>query len=286
MPTTQDTNADLQQRFERILAKSRDYGDGGRLVLETAYHTLAAGRAMDRWPDVGLEDLWAHAIQEGRTLFNDDKARWGRTGPRETKDMIGQTTVGPWQLTTTNIQNEYGVPYGVHADWTMKQVFDFCESHPAVQAGMICDYIQKSYSMLGTRSPYAIQRYFWLEAFVKNEIGQGQWDKSVLPTPPDGDWKKLTPAMKADTGFYAKQILLGYKTKSDGLLYWLWVTGDLDAISATLSMWKTQHDGTWNDAKQTVDWVESSGRFAVKEEDLKWVPDEARAAIADRVRTR
>ena len=279
----QDTS-NLQHRFELMAEKSREFREGGRLVLETAYHTLAGGREIERWPDVGLEDLWAHAIQEGRSLFNNPKARWGRTGPRETKDMNGQTTVGPWQLTIGNITAEYGVPYGVHADWPEGKVFDFCEAHPGVQVGMICDYIQKSYSKFGTRSPFAIQRYFWLEAFVRNEIGQGQWDKSVLPVPPDGDYQKLTPAMKADTGFYAKQILLGYDENPHGLLYWLWVTGDLDAISATLAAWKNQREGKWDAVNKKVDLLDPSGRFTIREEDLLHVPAEARAAIAERVR--
>lgn len=267
--------SDLQRRFEQMADRSRDTGDGGRLILELAYHTLAAGRAMLRWPDVGLEDLWAHALKEGRTLFNDEKARWGKTGPRETKDMIGQTTIGPWQITITNVQNDYGLPYGIGPEWKEADVFDYCQNNPAVQAGMICDYIQRSYSTLGKRGPFAIQRYFWLEAFVKGEIGQGAWDKSVLPIPPDGDWKKLTAAMKADTGFYAKQILLGTDYNPRGLLYWLWVTGDLEGIKSTLDAWRTQRDGTWDEPAKTVKWGTTSGRYAIKKEDLKYVPEEA-----------
>lgn len=260
---------------------SRDTGDGGREIVETAYHTLAAGRALYRWPDVGLEDLWAHALKEGRTLFDDPKARWGRTGPRETKDMIGQTTIGPWQITIGNVQNDYGLPYGISPSWKTNDVFDYCQQNPPVQAGMICDYIQRSYSTFGERGPYAIQRYFWLEAFAKNEIGQGPWDKSVLPTPPDGDWKKLTPEMKADTGFYAKQILLGTKGNPRGLLYWLWTTGDTNAISATLNRWRTQRDGTWNEETKLVDLGSASGHFTIALDDLKYVPDEAcRSTIA------
>lgn len=254
---------------------SRDTGDGGRQVLETGYHALAAGRALLRWPEVGLEDLWAHALKEGRSLFNNDNARWGRTGPRETKDMIGQTTIGPWQITIQNVQNDYGLPYGITPEWKQGDVFDYCQNNPAVQAGMICDYIQRSYSTLGKRSPFAIQRYFWLEAFVKTEIGQGTWDKSVLPNPPDGDWKKLTPEMKADTGFYAKQILLGTSYNPRGLLYWLWATGDLEGLKGTLDAWKTQRDGTWDAAANTVKWGEATGRYAIKAEDLKYVPEEA-----------
>lgn len=273
---------ELQRRFETMIDRSRDYGDGGREVLETAYHALAAGQAMGRWIDVGLEDLWAHAIKEGRGLFNDPKARWGRTTAAQTKDMIGQTTIGPWQLTIGNVQKQYGQPYGVHKDWPAEQAFKFCEARPHVQAGMICDYIAISYSSLGVRGPLAIQRYFWLSAFVKGEIGQGQWDKSVLATPPEGDWTKLTYAMKRDTGFYAKQILVGHAHNPHGLLYWLWVTADLDAIRATLLAWKNQRDVTWDEGPADVKYLDTtSGKYAIVADDLKYVPDEAaRAAIA------
>ena len=276
------THADLQRRFERMLDASRDTGDGGREVLETAYHVLSGGRELDRWPDVGLEDLWAHALKEGRSLFPNPNARWGRTGPRETKDMIGQTTIGPWQITIDNVRRDYGLPYGIHNDWPQRRVFEFCEQRPRVQAGMICDYIQRSYSTLGVRSPYAIQRYFWLEAFAKREIGQGAWDKSVLPVPPDGDWRKLTPEMKADTGFYAKQILLGTPSNPRGLVHWLWITGDTDAIHQTLATWSTQRDGTWNAQTNTLDLAESTGTFTVRSDDLHYIPDPAcRAFVTD-----
>ena len=271
---------DLQRRFDRLLERSRDTGDGGREVLETAYHTLAAGQAMGRWLDVGLEDLWAHALKEGRTLFADPKARWGRTTAAQTRDMIGQTTIGPWQMTIRNVQKIYGLPYGVRYDWPTEDVFHFIEARPTVQAGMICDYIGNSYASLGVRGPFSIQRYFWLSAFVKGEIGQGAWDKSVLPVAPDGDWTKLTYAMKRDTGFYAKQILLGTEYNPRGLLYWLWVTDDLDAIRATFEAWKSQRDGTWNEGPGEVIYLESTGRFTIGADDFKYVPDEAREAIA------
>lgn len=273
---------DLQARFERMLEHSRDTGDGGREILETGYHVLAAGQAMLRWPDVGLEDLWAHALKEGRTMFDDPNVRWGKTGPKETADMLGQTTIGPWQMTVRNVQKEYGPPYGVRAEWTPAEIFAFCQERPAIQAGMICDYIQKSYSTLGVRSPYAIQRYFWLAAFVIGEIGQGPWDASVLPKPPDGDWTKITAAMKRETGFYAKQILLGTQYNPRGLLYWLWVNDDIEAIRSTLQTWADQRDGSWNENDSTANLIGPRGRYLISSDDLHYVPDETcKKAIAD-----
>lgn len=272
---------DLQTRFERMLDRSRDTGDGGREILETGYHILAAGKQMKRWPDVGLEDLWAHALKEGRTMFDDPNVRWGKTGPKETADMLGQTTIGPWQMTLRNVQKEYGPQYGVRAEWTPGEVFAFCQKHPEIQAGMICDYIQISYSTYGIRSPYAIQRYFWLAAFVIGEIGQGAWDASVLPKPPDGDWTKLTAAMKRDTGFYAKQILLGTEYNKRGLLYWLWVNDDLDGIKNTLQTWADQRDGSWDEANAQANLIGPRGHYVIAAEDLKYVPEEkCREAIA------
>ena len=271
---------DLQQRFERMSDRSRDLGDGGREVLETAYHTLAAGRAMGRWPDVGLEDLWSHAIKEGRGLFADPTTRWGRPTAARARDVVGQTTIGPWQMTLRNVQRLYGQPYGVRYDWPAADVFRFVEDRPGVQAGMICDYVATSYASLGPRGPLAIQRYFWLSAFVKGDIGQAAWDRGVLPEAPDGDPAKLTYAMRRQTGFYAKQILLGTRANPRGLLYWLWVTGDLDAIRATLLAWKQQRDVTWNEGPADVLYLESTGHYAIVVDDLKYVPDEARDAIA------
>lgn len=275
-----DEQRDLQQRFERLLAASGDYGAGGREVLEVAYHVLAAGRALRRWPDVGLEDLWAHAIKEGRSLFPDPRRRWGRTGPLETRDMIGQTTVGPWQMTLDNVRRVYGLPYGIAPDWSEARVFEFLRGEPAVQAGMICDYIQLSYSTLGRRSPHAIQRYFWLEAYVRGEIGRGAWDRSVLPVAPDGDWTRLTPAMKADTGFYAMQVVAGAESNPHGLLWWLWVSGDVEGIADLLRTWRDEPARTWDEAAGESRPTTRPGGFALSREHLRYLPDpRARDAI-------
>ena len=40
-----------------------------------------------------------------------------------------------------------------------------------------------------------------------------------------------------ETGFYAKQLLLGSRFNPEGLLYWLYVSGDLQAIRQTLQTW-------------------------------------------------
>jgi len=267
----------LQNRFTQILARSDQFGDGGKIVLETAYHTLAAGQAIGRWPDVGLEDLWTHAIKEGGVLFNKPDARWAKTGPQETKDMIGQTTIGPWQITVGNVKNKFGQPYGVSPDWPDADVFTYCKARPEMQAGMISDYIQEAYAQYGRRSPYAIQKYFWLEAFIKNEISQAaEWDKSVLPNPPDGDWKKLTPAMKADTGFYAKQIVCGTKENPNGLLWWLWVTHAHDEIREVFMTWRRQSVRVWDEAKSTATATgEQTITFAITRDDLRYIPDPA-----------
>ncbi|MDW8261461.1 MAG: hypothetical protein RMJ35_02955 [Phycisphaerales bacterium] len=278
---------DLQARFERILEHSRGFGPGGREVLETAYHTLAAGQHIGRWPDVGLEDLWAHAIKEGAGLFNRPEARWSKTGPEETRDMLGQTTIGVWQITISNIKQKYGLAYGISPEWPENRVFSHCRDRPQVQAGMICDYIQEAYSQYGRRSPYAIQKYFWLEAFVKKEIGQGAWDRSVLPTAPDGDWRKLTPELKAQTGFYAKQIVLGSPTNPHGLIWWLWVSGDVEGIREVLATWKIQPARVWDEAAQfAIAEGSSTDQFAISPDDLKYMPDpECRAFVASQLQS-
>jgi hypothetical protein len=260
---------DLDRRYHAIAAASDAYGDGGRVVLETAWRVLREGRAEGRWRSVGLEDLWVEAIQEGASLFNKPDRRWGRTTAAETKDMIGQTTIGPWQITVTNVRTKYGLPYGVKPEWSESEVYAFCRDHPEVQVKMIADYIQEAYTDYGRRSPYGIQRYFWLEGYTRGWIGQGTWDDSVLPIPPDGDWTKLTPEMKADTGFYAKQVLLGWRGNKRGLLYWLCVTDDDQAIRVTLRTWRDQKRMTWDEAAGRAVRTDEPGGFAVRPEDLK-----------------
>ena len=262
---------ELDRRYGAIAAQAEAYGAGGRIVLDTAYRTLRQGRASGKWELVGLEDLWVEAIQEGAGLFNKPDRRWGKTTAAETKDMIGQTTIGPWQITVTNVKSKYGRPYGVQADWPDAQVYAYCRDHPEIQVQMIADYIQEAYSTYGVRGPYGIQRYFWLEAYVRGWIGRGRWDQSVLPNPPDGDWTKLTPEMKADTGFYAKQILLGWRGNPRGLLYWLWVTGDTEAIRETLRTWRDQRQMTWDTTVNDAVPTNEPGDFAIYPADLQYV---------------
>jgi hypothetical protein len=97
-----------------------------------------------------------------------------------------------------------------------------------LQARLAADFIEDSYRVYGRRTPYAIQRYFWLEAFRQKKIGQGAWYNNVLAR---------APAEMKNTGFYAKQFVLGSRFNPEGLLYWLYVTGDEPAIREILSVW-------------------------------------------------
>jgi hypothetical protein len=79
--------------------------------------------------------------------------------------------------------------------------------------------------------------------------------------------------MKADTGFYAKQVLVGWK-HSPGLLYWLCVTGDGAGIREALQIWRDQKIMVWDDSvSEGGDAVLTSqpGRFAVQPEDFKYL---------------
>ena len=257
--------------FHKMRAASGAFGDGGVIVLTVGAEALTEGKKAGKWPDVELTDLWAHAIKEGSVLFNAPERRWGKTGPEETADIIGQTTIGPWQMTIQNVKHKYGPKYGVDPAWDDEAVYTFCRDNPKVQASMISDLIQENYDLLGKRSPYAIQCYFWLEAYAKREIGQGPWDKRVLPTAPDGDWKKLTPEMKADTGFYAKQLVCGSPTNHYGLLYWLAVTEKDAEIADLLRTWKNQYHRAWDAKSGTTIRTAQPGNFAIGEEDLKYL---------------
>lgn len=260
--------AELDAKYKKIkeFIGTEMYGKGGLEVLTVAYKALREKKERGEAELVGLEDLWTHALQEGAVLFNIPDKLWGKTTAEETSDMLGQTTIGPWQITIWNVKDIYGPPYGVKKDWSNAKVYIWCREHPLIQAKMIADYIQKSYVDYGKRGPYAIQRYFWLEAYVKGEIGQGEWTKSPVAKSPTGRWQDLTPEMKRNTGFYAKQILLGCHHNPHGLLFWLWVTGDIEAIKETLRTWKHQKKLIWKDGKIVP--TDEPGNFAIKPEDV------------------
>lgn len=242
-PNTQAADQ-LEEKYNRIhtFIDEEMYGPGGPVVLKVAYEALREKHAAGEAPLVGLEDVWSHSLQEGLALFNKPDQLWGRTTAKQTADMIGQTTIGPWQMTLWNIRDNYGPRYGIDPAWANAELYAFCREHPDIQAKMIIDYIQLSYETFGQRTPYAIQRYFWLEPFVKGELGQAEdWTKSVVAKPPPGgSWQDLTPAMKADTGFYAKQILMGAPYTKSGLLFWLHVTEDADGARDVLRTWRDQ----------------------------------------------
>lgn len=273
--------ADLDRRYEAMRTASEQYGPGGLEVLALAHRVLREGWEDGRWLDVGLEDLWTEALQEGRTLFNDPSRRWGQTTALETKDMLGQTTIGPWQITLRNVREQYGLPYGVQQDWSDRDIYAYCRDNPEIQVAMICDYIAEAYDRYGRRGPYAIQKYFWLEAYARGQIGRGAWDSSVLPNPPDGDWRKLTPEMKADTGFYAKQIVCGWRGGSERLLYWLCVTGDDAAIRELLKTWRDQPRMAWDDRRKDAVLTGERGGFTITRDDLRYLA--AHPACAERV---
>lgn len=265
----------LDEKYQKIrdFIGETMYGKGGLEVLTVGYKALREKQLKGEAHLVGIEDLWAHALQEGLSLFNKPDKLWGHTTAEETHDMIGQTTIGPWQITVQNVKNIYGIPYGVKPEWSNNQVYAFCREHPEIQAKMIIDYIQLSYTMYGKRSVYAIQRYFWLEPFVKGEIGQGPWTNSPVAIPPEGKtWKDLTPEMLRNTGLYAKQILLGTRYNHRGLLFWLWVTGDIEGIKEVLRTWRDQKKYVWQEGEEGKEGraipTDEPGNFAIKPEDI------------------
>lgn len=284
----QQSTLTVQMRYERISSfiGTERYGEGGQVVLRVAAKALEEKNAAGEGLLVGLEDVWSHSLQEGLALFNKPDALWGKTTAEETSDMIGQTTIGPWQMTLRNIRHTYGKPYGVKESWTDVEIYEYCRQRPIIQAKMIIDYIQQSYETFGKRSPYAIQRYFWLEPFVKGELGQSEdWTKIVVAKPPTGGtWKDLTPEMKADTGFYAKQILLGTSYTNSGLLFWLQVTSDQEGLHETLRTWRDQKriiiapDDAPENKTMTIEGVRymqtnQPGGFAISEDDVIYYKD-------------
>lgn len=253
----------LDERYEKIRAHPAWEKPGAQEVLRVAWETLRAGK----WKEVGLEDLAVESLQEGRSLFEKPEKRWGPTTAEETKDFVGQTTIGPWQITIANVRNIFGAKYGVKKEWTDAEIAAFCAKNPKVQAAMICDYIEGTYTRYGRRSPYAIQAYFWLEPFVKGESARGPWDESVLKRP------------MRESGFYAKQIVCGHKNQPYGLLYWLALTGAWDEARDLARVWREtkRHEWTEGGARPTKE----PGGFGLASDDLRYVPDEAiRARLA------
>jgi len=212
----------LQDRFEKIEAVSAEYGAGGQAVLREAFATLSHRD----YSQTGIEDLWAIALKEGKNLF-DRQILWSSTGPLQTGDMLGQITIGPWQLTLTNARR-YGKLYGIQPSWNDNQLVSFLREAPRIQASLAADYIEEAYRTHGRRTPYALQSYFWLDAFLQKRIGQGPWYASVIADKPD---------QRRLTGFYAKQLQLGSRFNPKGLLYWLYTTGDEEAILEILRSW-------------------------------------------------
>lgn len=263
---------DIDTRYQRIRQHIRRYGRGGEEVLRVAWQTLRRGYVRGRWSRVGLEDLWTHALQEGRALFAQPRHRlWGTTHAQETGDMLGQTTVGPWQMTWKNVRDRFGHSHGIGKHWSDARILAYCRQHPHVQAAMIADYIQQSYEQYGQRSPYAIQNYFWLEGYLRRWIGLAAWHVSVLPRRPVGGWRKLTPGMKANTGFYAKQIILGTPHHPYGLLYWLWISRDATTIRQILQNWHNQPRMQWDSTKQMAILTPQQGNFAIRPRDIRYV---------------
>ncbi len=279
----EETTRDAAARIRAFIGTGM-YGPGALEVLHVAEQALVEKHAAGEAPLVRLEDLWAHALQEGLVLFDDPERRWGRTTAAETGDMIGQTTIGPWQITVANIRNIYGPPYGVDPAWTNEQIHAYIRDRPVVQAKMIADYIQLSYEQFGVRSPYAIQRYFWLEPYVRGEIGQADdWTRSPVAKPGPGQtWQDLTPADKANTGFYARQVLLGTSYTRSGLLFWLVVTGNESAAREAIRTWRDQTrmalgaDGVYTTTGEP-------GNFALSPADILFADDHPE--IRDRLRT-
>ncbi|MEQ8820804.1 MAG: hypothetical protein RLY93_11220 [Sumerlaeia bacterium] len=269
LPSEQETRAAAGRI--RAFIGSEMFGPGAFEVLTVAEEALIEKHAAGEASLVRLEDLWAHALQEGLVLFNNPEKRWGRTTAEETSDMIGQTTIGPWQMTVTNIRTTYGPRYGVDQAWMNTEIYDFVRGYPEIQAKMIADYIQLSYEKFGVRSPYAIQRYFWLEPYVRGEIGQAEdWTKSPVAKPGPGQtWKDLTAADKADTGFYAKQVLLGTHYTKSGLLFWLLVTGNEDAAREAIRTWR-DHRRVVLDPRNGYVTTEVPGGFALSPEDVRF----------------
>ena len=212
----------LQARLEKIQAASSGYGPGGSAVLQAAYEALSEGN----YTLVGIEDLWAVALKEGKNRF-DSPRLWSATTPQQTGDMLGQTTIGPWQITLQNARQR-GIYYDISSDWDDTARIAFLETRPRIQAHLAADILEAAYQTYGKRSPYALQSYFWLEGFLQKKIGQGRWYDSVLA---------LDPTAMRNTGFYAKQLLLGSRFNPHGLLYWLYITQDESAIRETLSAW-------------------------------------------------
>ena len=82
--------------------------------------------------------------------------------------------------------------------------------------------------------------------------------------------------MKADTGFYARQIVCGTKENPNGLLWWLWVTHAHDEIREVLMTWRRQSVRVWDEAKSAAKPTgEQTIAFAITRVDLRYIPDPA-----------
>ncbi len=253
------------------------WGKGGLDVFNTAVKALEIGYKNGEYKLISIEDLWVEALQEGKILFNKPhNIRWGVTPAKMTGDMLGQTTVGPWQMTIWNIKKNYGPKYGITQKMSNKDIVNWCIKNPIYQARMIADYIENAYEKYGKRNPYAIQSYFWLDAYVKGEIGQSKkWWKSPVAKPPIGKtYKDLTPEMKKDTGFYAKQIVCGTPHQPYGLLFWLAYNDKEKEIAQLLHTWKHAKKLKWDEKLNKPILSSIPANFEITKKDLLFFPKE------------
>jgi hypothetical protein len=88
-PSLNDTptpaSVDLDVRYQRIsqLVGDDTYGPGGQVVLGVAYRALKEKHAAGEGLLVGLEDLWAHSLQEASRCSTSPRSCGDAPPPRK-----------------------------------------------------------------------------------------------------------------------------------------------------------------------------------------------------------
>ncbi len=281
---TQALKDKMDSEYKELVIKARKMALDWAMRLDTINDLLDSSRdaleelnKQGKAPLVELTDLWAVVSQEGTyvtagNILNYWGMNYGDGTLRAMEETRDDTFIGPWRLDTKDIL-KYGPDCG--ATGTLDQIIQSFADNSKLEVMIVASKLQDLYAQFGKRSPYALQSYFNLEAYLKGEIGQGKWDDYILVKYPP-----VTPEKLKATGFYGKQLLMGSNTDPSyhyiaklecpyGMMYWIWVSRDYDGIKQTLLTWKNQVKWVWDHDKNAPVATAEPGNFGITQEDNK-----------------
>lgn len=298
-------SADLRAKKDKMLS----FANGGveREIMERCYSVLSRGREEGRWPDVELEDLMAHSIQESK----EEHIRMDREGIRgkavwdfrshPSNDLGGLISWSIFQAVTANyldigpqfsseigeITQKYVTEYDAHI-WNFAQKIREVEGdhrgteivkelvlrletvlreNPDIHIQVIAELVQRHYDTFGVRAPDAIREYFWLR--IQTNLNPANW---LNPVRFKDDLMPTPENGYADNnvhkrGDYGKQVAMGNFYNDRGIIFWYTVTGDEVKIKAMIKAWESDPARLINSDYQIL-WKLGYLRYAEKHPEI------------------